>query len=75
MPTLTIVLLVVLLSGVVPAAYAGEVEFVHASFRLSCDSRCSVNVTLRHSDTCWGHCADAWPVVDTHGQALSTCTL
>jgi hypothetical protein len=63
------------LLGLVLPAFAGDVEIVHASFRVSGDGRWNVSVTLRHGDTGWEHYADAWRVVDDAGKVLGTRTL
>lgn len=65
----------VLLSGVATIVHAGEVEIVHARFRLSGAGTWSVDVTLRHADSGWEHYADAWRVVAGDGTVLGTRTL
>ena len=57
------------------AAFAGEVEIVHASFRQSNPGSWAVEVTLRHEDEGWEHYADAWRVMSAQGDVLGTRTL
>lgn len=67
--------IVVSLSGIPIAAYANDVEIVHASFRHSDAGNWSVDVTLKHADSGWDHYADAWRVVAGDGTILGTRTL
>ena len=65
----------VLLSLVPMAAFAGDVEIVHARFRQSAAAEWSVDVTLRHADAGWDHYADAWRIVTADGKVAGTRTL
>lgn len=57
------------------AAFAGEVEIVHASFWQTGNGKWTVSVTLRHADAGWDHYADAWRIVTTDGAIAGTRTL
>ena len=57
------------------AAFADDVEIVHAGFRQTGTGEWSVNVTLRHADAGWEHYADAWRIVTTDGTIAGTRTL
>ena len=51
-------------------AGAGEVKILAADLKGSGNNLWSVNVTLKHGDTGWGHYADSWRVVDGEGKLL-----
>ena len=57
------------------AAFADDVEIVHAGFRQTGTGEWSVDVTLRHADAGWDHYADAWRIVTTDGAIAGTRTL
>ena len=67
--------LALLVSGIPMAAFADDVEIVHARFRQSAPAQWSVDVTLRHADAGWDHYADAWRIVTTDGAVAGTRTL
>jgi hypothetical protein len=67
-------LLALLLTGLAPAAMAGDVAIEHARFAQAGDGW-QVAVTLRHADTGWDHYADGWRVVDGEGEVLGHRTL
>ncbi len=69
------VALTLLLSVIPMAAFAGDVEIVHARFRQSAPGEWSVDVTLRHADSGWDHYADAWRIVTGDGAIAGTRTL
>ncbi|MBT5031132.1 MAG: hypothetical protein HOM55_02425 [Proteobacteria bacterium] len=64
---LTATLLVLIILNV---AKAGDVEILAADFKRSNNKQWSVNVTLAHADSGWGHYADDWWVVDADGNIL-----
>lgn len=58
------------LLGVLPAPLmAGEVTIVDVEFNRERVSW-NASVTLKHADTGWEHYADAWRVVDEHGNVI-----
>ena len=57
------------------AAFAGDVEVVHARLVRDANGAWNVAVTLRHADSGWEHYADAWRVVGADGEVYATRTL
>lgn len=53
---------------------AGDVQIVDAKASQRSESW-SFSVTLKHADSGWEHYADAWRVVNVHGEVLGTRTL
>ena len=52
------------------SAIAGEVEILGADFYNTGNNLWTINVSLKHEDTGWGHYADNWRVVDSEGNIL-----
>jgi len=54
---------------------AGEVEIVNVRATPGSPGSYGFDVTLRHSDTGWGHYADGWEVIAPDGTSLGKRTL
>jgi hypothetical protein len=65
----------VVLSLIVPRAFAGEADVVEARIVPEASGTYRFDVTVRHDDEGWGHYADGWEIVASDGSVLATRTL
>jgi len=57
------------------AARAGEADVLAAEAACDANRVCRFSVTVRHSDSGWGHYADGWQVLTESGEVLATRVL
>ena len=63
-------LAIILLLAAFNSAFADEVQILASDFYKTGDNLWTINVTLKHDDTGWGHYADNWRLVDSENNIL-----